>query len=385
MSASTIYEAIKNCAFVGADDGYDSQKVKVLYKGRTSYFRIPSFVAPGAPSRSSLDGAETDLFGYRTTASDGSEVLYTVGDEQDNIESTDSANFMTSPAARVLLYHSVRAALAEVGYNGTDPVYCYTGLPVETYYLGNKPNPRNLNAKLANISASKGGFSIEPLDSGLGPMPKIQFLGAQPEAISAWYAYALSLGDDLSLTPIEERANVKMVVVDWGGRTIDIIPMYRGSPSFADKRSLHDRGAIRLAALLKEEIILHRPDIELIENMSHRHFRNALITGRLAQFAEEYDIQPQLDSALERYRTEVAPEVARCLSKLTNYTHVMFTGGAASLVVGDQHERFAPRLMKTIDTSALGVDSAFMNAEGFCLQAIAAARHDAGRNVKKSA
>ena len=189
-----LKEQLFNTVAVGADNGYDSSKTTVLYQGKIHRFRRPSFVAPGEPSRVSMQGEEVDLFGYKTKGQDGTDQLFTVGDEQDNILRTDNSNFGNSPAARVLLYHCIREALASVGYDGKAPVYCYTGLPVDQYYIGSQRHTRNIDAKLDNLNPAKfDSYPVLPLGQSLGPMPNFSFIGCAAQAVSAWYSYAMEM------------------------------------------------------------------------------------------------------------------------------------------------------------------------------------------------
>lgn len=382
-----INSKLQNCAFLGNDDGYDSQKCVVLYKGKRATVRIPSFITIGGPARANLDGSEADLYGYTTFDSDGNECTFTVGDEQKNIIRTDTRDFMGSPAARVLLYHTMRLALAKVDYNGIDPVYCYTGLPVETYYIGSQRNNATIKAKLDHITPTKGKAGhVIPLDSTLGPMPNIKFVGCQPEAISAWFAYTISIDENLSLTPHLDRSEKKIIVVDVGGRTIDIIPMHRGSPSYPDKSSIHDKGTIYLIKLLEQEIKLNRgQDIPYLEGLEFAEYRNALITSELSIFGKQLDVSEQVESAIVKYRNEIAPLIFSKLESLRNYGYVMFVGGPIEMLIGDDHSRWAPRMMDRIHFDK-DMDPAFMNAWGMAIQSVVIARNDISRDLaKKSA
>lgn len=382
MSDKDIQSLMFNTACVGADDGFDSMKLMVFYQGKTGQIRIPSFIAPGKPSRASLDGSAVDLWGYSTFDEDGNDRFYSVGEEQENIIKTAQDAFVTSPAARVLLHHSIRLILNQVNYNGDDPVVCYTGLPVEKYYAGTARNDRFISKKLANVDTSKSpNNAVTPLDSSLGPMPNIQFINCQPEAVSAWYSYTVGVNDSLSLEPDHSKADKKIVVVDWGGRTIDIIPMHRGQPDLAAKATLTDKGAIYLTDILRQVLFETRDDIPMLDRLDHSVFRAALITGKINVFAHQFDILAEREVALERYRSAISPLIFSILENLTQYTHVLFVGGPVEMILSDDHTLWAPKLMTRIVPSEEGLDPAMMNAEGLALNAIAAANALANKKM----
>lgn len=374
-----------NTACIGADDGYDSMKLKVYYQGRTAELRTPSFIAPGKPSRKALEGGEVDLWGY-STLNDGVEQFFSVGEDQENIIKTAQDGFSTSSAARVLLHHSMRRALHQVGYNAEHPVVCYTGLPVEKYFLGESRNERLINTKVRNIDTSSNpNIAVTPLDDSLGPMPNIEFINCQPEAVSAWYGYTLDLSDSLDLLPNKEKSDTKMVVVDWGGRTIDIIPMYRGQADLSAKTTLTDKGAILLSDILRNTLYEFREDIPYLDRLDFSAYRSALITGKLPVFNQVFDIEAERQRAIEKYRSIISPLIFSILEGLTNYTHVMFVGGPVEMIIGDNHELWAPKLMARISLDEAGIEPAMMNAHGLALNAIAAANSLAVRKSAKKA
>lgn len=382
MSDKDIESLMFNTACVGADDGFDSMKLKVFYQGNTAELRIPSFIAPGKPTRASLDGSAVDLWGYSTFDEDGNERFYSVGEEQENIIKTAQDAFVTSPAARVLLHHSIRLILNKVGYDGEDPVVCYTGLPVEKYYAGSSRNDRFISKKLNNIDTAKSPNTIvTPLDGSLGPMPNIQFINCQPEAVSAWYSYTVNVNDDLTLSPDHAKSDNKIVVVDWGGRTIDIIPMHRGQPDLASKATLTDKGAIYLTEILRQVLLENRDDIPMLDRLDHSAFRSALISGKINVFAHQFNITVEREVALERYRSAISPLIFSILENLTQYTHVLFVGGPVDMILSDDHTLWAPKLMTRIVPADEGLDPAMMNAGGLALNAIAAANAFAHKKI----
>lgn len=386
MSAPSMLEFMKSIAFAGADDGYDSMKTMVAYKGAQVELRNASFISPGKPSRGATDGSETDLFGYSTIGEDGETVYYTVGEDQANLIKTNKRDFMTSAAARVLLYHNLRMALAKVGYNGTDPVYVYTGLPVQTYWIGNKPNKAVIGRKLDNIKAPGSADKfVTPLDMGAGPMPNIVKISVFPEAICAWYSFAARLDKDMCVEQIPERASLKIVVVDIGGRTIDIVPMHRGSPDFDLMQSIHDKGAIYLTSIVERQIKTHRHDIDYLERLSYSDFRSAMITGVLKVFGHEFDVTEQVARSVAIYREEVSPLIFSALEGMTSYTHVLFAGGAIDLIIDGTPEKWAPRLLTIIKEDDFDVSSPFMNAYGLLLSSVLAGRSDYAKLESKSA
>lgn len=380
MDSSYIANTLFNTAIVGEDDGFDSHKTTVMYRGVIERIRIPSFIALGPPKMAALDGTEEAQFGYKTEDAEGMQRTYHVGDAITGTIETAKRGFPTSPEARVLFHHAVRHALSRVGYNGTDPVVCFSGLPVQTYYIHDARNEPVISAKLGNLDPRKPGYRpVQPMGQSLGPMPNFAYIGCSAEAISAYFAYTRRIDpNDFTLTVDQHRSAARVIVVDFGGRTIDIVPINAGKPVFASLTSIHDKGTIHLTRLLERAIKTKRQDIEYLERLGYPEFRNAMMTGKLKIFSEEIDVSAERDLALADYRDEVGQQLQQILEGLVDFESVLFVGGPTELLVKSGIGRWAPRQLKRLqlderDDLAFS-DAAFMNSDGLCVQALYAAR-----------
>lgn len=376
MSIDPISQQLHNSLIIGGDDGYDSLKFRAYYKGRTAQLRLPSLLAPGAPSRLDLDGSETDLFGYDAIDADtGEQKTFSVGVDQRGLIRTDQQDFMISAGARVLLYHGIRCIAKELDYNESDPVFVMTGLPVETFYIGNKRNVQVIERKLSNLRPD--GFAGKPVvahGKGLCETPTPTFIGCGAEAVAAWYGLSL----DVNLNTMKPEVNainasLKVVVIDWGGRTIDIIPMHQGAPDFTVKRSIHDKGGMYLARKLEQFVKLEKSaEIKYLDRLEYRHYRQALISGTLTIFGATYDVTAQRTSAIKEYALEIAPELFAILEGMTDYTHCLFVGGPVELLLEQKGVDWFPPVMERCKVPE-DIGTPYMNAYGLCAQALQAA------------
>jgi plasmid segregation protein ParM len=291
--------------FVGVDDGFACTDIVVMEGGKvTKTLAIASRARSGVHGTSVIGG---DVGGivpcYETEG-----VQFTVGELAD----AESARFNEYPFSamnRAIVNHALRLA----GLGGRE-VHIATGLPLSTFYKGDKPNSEVIERKRKSITTP-----VKAMDDG--PMPIIVGHQVFPEGLAAWVDYAV--GDDGNM---RADADETVGVIDIGGRTTDVAVVLPG------RRIDHARcGSADIGALNVVEAVRLSLQQSTGFDVGGAVIEKALRTRQLKMFGKVRDIGAEIDVAIAQSTDAVLREVNRRLGDGVDIDRILLVGGGAHL------------------------------------------------------
>lgn len=320
---------------VGCDDGFASTKLVIYADGQLiTKLAIPSRARSGVHGITTIDapGAEAEAVivpGYETEGA-----TYTVG----NFAGAESARFDNYPFSgmnRVIVTHALRLA----GLSGKQ-IRLATGLPLSTFFKGDKPNEEVIARKDASIRQL-----VKPLDGST--VAQIVSHRVFPEGLAAWIDYAVD--DEGNLRDGVDTETV--AVIDIGGRTTDIATIGPGRQIDHVRTGSADIGVLDVIESVRVGILKSTGDeipVPAIEQ--------ALVTRSIRKWGKPVDVGAEIDAATEEVLTRIMREINRRLGTAIDIDKLILVGGGAHV--------FKKALLAYPNIS-VDADPAFANARGF--------------------
>lgn len=299
---------------------YDPQE-KVIHSSK-----IPSVVGPGH----GMSTATGEVVGGYTVLGEF-EQQFTCSTNITNSIDTRHAQYPVSTENRVLMTHALNSA----GLLGKDVQLSVT-LPFADYYLsGGEINMELVeqvkdNFLLNNVRADGG--------DGVGQAARIVAARVSPEAVSAWFDWAM---DDQGRTNdnynemLEDEGVV--LVVDVGGSTTDIVALTL-SPQLTvlNKSSGTAKvGVLDVMAQMETDFLRQMRDEGVIEGGGHESIlsarqKNSLLTGKSIRFGRtQYDIEALNKKVVDNVARQIEAFIRQTAGNTHSYHSIIVVGGGA--------------------------------------------------------
>lgn len=292
---------------VGVDDGYDEVKI-VLPDG--TCIRVPSHAKSGHDSVISFGDEEKTVFEYEV-----GNKAFMAGNVLEH-DSTASDEYPLSDLNKVIVSHALRVA----ELTGKHDLAICSGLPLKKYY-----KMRNLNAEV--ISAKKKNLLANAVKSGDGySLPTIKSHEVLAEGLAAWFDFITFRKEDGSIGRDKDKYNLRVAVIDIGGRTTDIAVIQKGQLEYA-RSSTIEVGMLSVKEQLKD-LIKEEMDIEI----NNEQMFQALSEGKVKAWGEWHDIKPLLEESEQIIADRIQSESKRKLKNASDIDLVLFVGGTVNKI-----------------------------------------------------
>lgn len=323
-------------AFVGCDDGHFGVKlVTENQDGSLLQTYVHSRVASGAQVISMNDG-EDNMY----QAEDGQN--YTVSETLPHID-TRFADYGLSDINRVLVNH----ALIKAGMSGMD-VRLVTGLPVDDFFIANKPNADFIERKVKSLTEKT---VVNKNDS----IRCARVIGhvVQPEAIAAFYDLLIN-NDGSANKELEELvAHNAIGIIDIGGKTTDSAVIVNGGKGIDPARSGTSAiGGLSLNVAVEQRL----KDAFQLSQLSSTQVEKAVLTGSLRVFGKDNDCSALVNEEKKVLADQIIVATKRKMRDAADLEKVYFVGGG-SLLLKDQLKDLFPH-------AEFVADPQFSNARG---------------------
>lgn len=316
-----------NVEFAGVDDGHAYTKVV----NKNGEFKIRSMVKPGVHIIANIfdNGKPSDDRGYET---DG--IKYTAGDLVDG-EDTRFDGFIGSPLNRVIVHHGLHCA----GMSGKE-VKIATGLPVNRFYVGGKPNMDVINGKRKSMEV--------PVNS-MGDEANINIVGnvVCSEGVAAWMDYYL----DMEGNPVREMSEYPVGIVDIGGRTTDCVWVTPPSAIDHSRSGTQDVGVLDIINAVSDALKINLGIGEAPRWMIEK----AITHGTFRKHGVDVNVKSLVDEAVHTVTEKIMREVDRKLGDGSALDVVIFVGGGIALI---------PEIAKRYPNAYIPENPEFSNARG---------------------
>lgn len=339
---------------VGCDDGHYAIKVCA---GADKFFVMPARSAPGRLKASNFAGAALDDLVYET--SPGEFVTITAGDMLSPAVDTRTDDYPTSSPNRALVAHALRST----GILGE--VVLVSGLPVDRFYKDGVRNQGLIEAKRESLLRSVTSV-------GGAQLPKVTRHKVISEAVAAFYDKLLDYEghEDAEFAEISDESPV--VVVDAGGKTLDLATVKEGGAGLYQELSgTADVGALFLYDAIDARL---REKFSIIERIPHISLARAIERGTFRVYGERHDVSNIVGEELDRFADRVGFEVRKLVGDASRFGKVLFVGGGANLL-RERLDRVFPgvpahavSLAPATDNPA--IDAGFANARGMYKAAV---------------
>lgn len=340
--------SIKNEAvLVANDNGYAAHKLAWLDEsGVIKTGKITAAIETGH-TITSTTGAKIDAY----TVGDSQ---YTCTDNSSDLISLRHANYPLSPENRVLFTHAVNAFdLADKSIKAS------VTLPYRDYY--------NENGTINTDFVQKVGSNFKQNNvviEGLGSVLSVESVQVTPEAISAWFDWAMN--DDGKMNDNYDEMNEvdgSVLIIDIGGSTTDIVSvnMLKGELIVRNEKSNSTKLGVldvtdELHAAVK--VVLHEAGVEGMEGhasgISKRTLDRILATGKARMNGKQYDFTKQRDSACANTAQAIINYIRNCVGSTAEYFSIVFVGGGSVV--------FKPWMQKMLPSAEFSDE--FANARG---------------------
>ncbi|MDM8356524.1 ParM/StbA family protein [Pandoraea communis] len=295
---------------VGVDDGHNGIKI-VTEDGRAIH--VPSRVVSAGDLIALGDSGENI---YQTTS--GSK--FAVSASLPYVDTT-FADYATSEINRVLVHHGL--VLAGLGGKRVSIV---TGLPVEDYYVANKPNQIFIDRKVANLVGSAAAVS--------NANPAIQCARIEShrvvsEGIAAFFDLLFDDEGNERETVVGQVERGAIAFVDIGGKTTDTAVLINGGRSIDARRSGTDRlGALSLHRAVENALKAKHNLTSLLPSQVD----GAVSTGKVRFFGQDVDCVDVIETEKTRLASQIIEAMNRKLRDGSDLEAVYFVGGGAALL-----------------------------------------------------
>lgn len=310
------------------DNGYADHKMSsydpaemIIHNSKT-----PSIIGSGH----GLNTATGDLVGGYTVLGEYDQ-QYTCDNNITNPIDTRHAAYPVSIENRVLLTH----ALNNAGLLGKEVALTVT-LPFADYYLpGGEINMELVEKVKANFMQNNvradGG-------DGKGQTAKVVDCRVSPEAVSAWFDWAL-----------DEQGNVNdnyadmlddggaVLVVDVGGSTTDIVSLTL-SPQLTvlnERSGTEKAGVLDVMEQMETEFLRQMRDAGVIEGGGHESVlspnqKSALLSGKTIRFARQtYSIEDLYKKVTENVARRIEAFIRKTAGNTHSFHSIIVVGGGA--------------------------------------------------------
>lgn len=292
---------------IGVDDGYD--EVKIILPDGTS-LRAPSHAKSGKDSFISFGEEDKTVFGYQANNKD-----YMAGQilEHDN---TASDEYPVSDLNRVIVMHSLRMA----GLSAKHKLSICTGLPLKKFYKMSAPNSSLINQKINNLKKNdvKSDDDFE--------MPIISEHAVLAEGLAAWFDYITFRNEDGTIGRDAEKYNMRVAVIDIGGRTTDIAVIKKGQLEYS-RSSTIEVGMLSVKEQVKE-LIKEELDVEVNNEQMH----HVIHEGRIKTWGEWQNVSEIVHQAERIVAERIESEAKRRLKNASDIDVVLFVGGTVNKI-----------------------------------------------------
>lgn len=321
---------------VGGDDGFAATKLVIYKDGKlVSALAIPSRARSGIHGATMIDhpgssGAEQIIVpGYETEGAH-----YTVGDFHD-AESARFDDYPFSGMNRVIVAHALRMA----GLGGKK-IRLATGLPLATFFKGDKPNADIIGRKDESIRKA-----VKPMD-GSSPAEIVEHR-VFPEGLAAWIDYAVDDAGNLR----DGIENETVAVIDIGGRTTDtavVMPQRRIDHARSGSANIGVLDVIEAVGMsLLKEFNVEIPAYAIEKALTSRSIR---------MWGKDVEIGEHIDRASDEVLTRIMREINRRLGSAVDIDKVILVGGGAHVF---------KKALTRYPNIAIAKDPEFANARGF--------------------
>jgi plasmid segregation protein ParM len=316
---------------VAIDDGFDFTKVVTANR----QVRLPTSVARASRltvrAMSAPRVASERCYEIEGTA-------YVVGPDVLDPINTQFEEFPYSGANLAIATEALRQVLP-----GGTAAHVITGLPLNRFYTSTGEQRESV------LERKVAAWRRPPRDMSGVALPQIVDVTVIPEAVAAWFDYAI--GPDLQLD--DSRFAELTAVVDIGGRTTDVAVVREGDVYLRQSGTL-DVGTLTLAAAVRRLVEEQFPGIP---RRSHRCIETAIRRGAIRIADREIDVS----ATLEREKRDLFERIAEFLvtlygGSMTDIQRVLFVGGGSVLL--------EPHLRKRFPGAAFPDDPQMANARG---------------------
>jgi plasmid segregation protein ParM len=302
---------------IGQDDGHDTIKTCYGYdkeSGKYLYGYHKSRAVEGLQqilSVGSKQGVAYETEGRSYTVADGQALIRALD--------TRSSDYPYSDLNRILVNH----ALADCGLN-TAPLYLITGLPVDQYYKGAKPNMELIDKK-------KGSLAKHVRRHGAGPaMATILKQNVVSEAIAAFYDALIEHDGQLDTVIEQLIARRPVAVIDLGGKTLDIAVVVENVAGVYNDRSGTEN--IGVLALITKVAARIKSKFNLNNDPPASYIEEAFRTKRYELFGVLEDVSDIIDLSCQEYLGDVRNFFLNKVGDGSDLGAVIFVGGGTALI-----------------------------------------------------
>lgn len=316
--------------FVGIDDGFS--ETKIVAGGQC--IRIPSQAKAGEVKEVALEGDANSVFSYKS--SDG---VYSVGALRE-FDSTQFDDYPKSAMNRVIVAHAIRTA----GIPADAKLIIASGLPLKSYYKGDKPNVTYIKEKQANLVRN----DIVAMDGTA--LPEILDHQVISEGIAAWMDIVIQRDEDGKLAKNKDLYNKRIAIIDIGGRTTDIA-VIQASRLDVERCATINVGMLAIREIVAEAI-RERFDLQPTDEM----LNSALDKKVIRLWGEDKPVADMFADAKKTVANRIESECKRRLGTAADIDEVVFVGGTV--------EELGSLINGWFRNQRVGDNPAFANASG---------------------
>jgi len=266
----------------------------------------------------------TSTTGERVNAYSVGDTKYTCTNDSTQLVNLRHADYPLSPENRVIFTH----ALHRFGLVG-NPIRASVTLPFRDYYNENG----TINADLVKRVAANFSQNNVVSDSAGGQVLDVKGVQVTPEAISAWFDWAMN--DDGSMNAkFAEMSDCdgSVLIIDIGGSTTDIVSVsmvddeliIRNEKSSSEKlgvldamEALHASVKDRLGMSGHEGKLTHKVQMQILKNGTHR------------MGGVQHDFTAERDAACANTSQEIINFIREQAGSTVEYFAIVFVGGGS--------------------------------------------------------
>lgn len=305
MSTKAAAKQEQDVKYVGVDDGHYS--IKVVGEDGVCISK-PSRAQHGKQLASIMTLGSSEAF---YTVKDNGET-FTVSDYLPNPEDTRFNGFYTSTLDLVLIHHALRAA----GFGGK-PVKIATGLPVNSFFLGNT----ELNKKLIAAKQKNLGREVE---CGTRPVAMVVSNTVVAEAIAAYFDSLLDM-DGKPTELFDEFKNSTVGVIDIGGRTTDCAVILPGADSIDVSRT----GSTDIGVLNMYDAVHARIKAQEDLDLPLNKIEKVVKTKKLMAGGEEIDMTEIVEDETNKLAEKILSAIYPKIGTGRDLEYILIVGGGA--------------------------------------------------------
>ncbi|ODP35154.1 hypothetical protein A9762_11805 [Pandoraea sp. ISTKB] len=295
---------------VGVDDGHNGIKI-VTEEGKAIH--LPSRVVSAGELIALGDSGE-NIYEVASGAK------FAVSASLPYVDTT-FADYATSDINRVLVHHGL--VLAGLGGKRVSIV---TGLPVEDYYVANKPNRIFIDRKVANLVG--GGAAVSNANPAI-QCAHIESHRVVSEGIAAFFDLLFDDDGNERESVVGQVERGSIAIVDIGGKTTDTAVLINGGSSIDARRS----GTDRLGALSLHSAVLNALKAKhSLSSLLPSQVDVAVNTGKVRFFGQEVDCADVVDAEKAVLAAQIIEAMNRKLRDGSDLEAVYFVGGGSALL-----------------------------------------------------